>query len=117
GGRFSRTRANARRVSRLRSWIRPAWSAKASSKTSFAKSIATVVACMAWTPPVIPLTETASSVWPTRPFGDAGGVHFIIQADTASLHKPYGRYSLPYGLLHYAVRLNLGVRLHVESSC
>src|SRR5690606_41591542 len=61
---------------------------------------------MAWTPPVIPLTETASSVWPTRPFGDAGGVHFIIQAEAASFHQAHGRSSLPCAWLHYAARLN-----------
>jgi hypothetical protein len=36
---------------------------------------------MAWTPPVLPSTETGKVQWgPTRRCGGAGGVHFIVQA-------------------------------------
>src|SRR5690606_13709211 len=34
----------------------------------------------------------------------------IFQAEAASLRKAHGRYSLPCASLHYASRLNLGVR-------
>ena len=57
-----KARAKARRDRRLRSTTLPRSSAKASSKTSFARSMATVLACMAWTPLVIPCPDPVS-VW------------------------------------------------------
>src|SRR5690606_9211959 len=60
---------------------------------------------------------SSGGAWMTTPPGQtpepprpARGAQQCVQADTASLRKPHGRYSLPCGLLHYAVRLNLGVR-------
>jgi len=48
----------------------------------------------------------------TKPCGDAGGVHSIIQTEIASLRRPHGRKSLPCGQLRAAIRLNLSVRPH-----
>src|SRR3546814_18833286 len=45
-----------------------------------------------------------------------GGVvsFLLVQAELASLHQIHGRKSLPWLWLHYASRLNSGVRCHSE---
>ena len=40
------------------------------------------------------------------------GAYQCVQAESASLRKTHGRKSLPCVSLHYAARLNLGVRCH-----
>jgi len=66
--RLIRQRKNAGRGGRLRSTMRPGLSANARSETAFARSIATVVACM------------AADAWEAA--------HIIIQADPASRRRP-----------------------------
>jgi hypothetical protein len=39
---------------------------------------------MAWTPLVIPCPDAKHQSGSSKPFGDAGGVHLIIQAEAAS---------------------------------
>src|SRR3546814_20703231 len=43
-----------------------------------------------------------------------GGTYQCVQAEVASFHTAHCRSSLPFALLHYAPRLNLGVRCHIR---
>src|SRR5690606_1355346 len=86
GPRLSSTLENALRDSRLRSSTRPEASAKASSNTSFARSMATVVACMTDSSRAPVSDGEKHQSGSTKPCGDAGGVHSIIQGDAASRH-------------------------------